>query len=72
MTPQTTSLPATAPAPRTARAIRNFIDGEFVDGVRGFDKIDPVDGSLIGQVHEAGAAEVDRAVAAARAALDGP
>ncbi|HEY9366756.1 MAG TPA: 2-hydroxymuconic semialdehyde dehydrogenase [Agromyces sp.] len=72
MTPQTTSLQATAPAPRTARAIRNFIDGEFVDGVRGFDKIDPVDGSLIGQVHEAGAAEVDRAVAAARAALDGP
>ncbi|MGB4136270.1 MAG: 2-hydroxymuconic semialdehyde dehydrogenase, partial [Microbacterium sp.] len=32
----------------------------------------PVDGSLIGQVHEAGEADVDHAVRAARAALNGP
>ncbi|MFF2277761.1 2-hydroxymuconic semialdehyde dehydrogenase [Agromyces sp. NPDC058126] len=69
--PATIALP-TKPTPRAPRQIRNFIDGEFVDGIRGFDKIDPVDGSLVGQVHEAGRVEVDRAVAAARAALDGP
>ncbi len=51
--------------------IRNFIGGEFVDGVRAFDKFNPIDGSLIGEVHEAGADEVSRAVAAARAALEG-
>lgn len=54
------------------RQIRNFIGGEFVDGVRTFDKFNPIDGSLIGEVHEAGPEEVARAVAAARAALDGP
>ncbi len=54
------------------RQIRNFIGGEYVDGVRTFDKFNPIDGSLIGEVHEAGPEEVARAVAAARAALDGP
>ncbi|KQW08304.1 2-hydroxymuconic semialdehyde dehydrogenase [Leifsonia sp. Root4] len=54
------------------RQIRNFIGGEFVDGVRTFDKFNPIDGSLIGEVHEAGPEEVARAVAAARAALEGP
>ncbi|MET0859796.1 MAG: 2-hydroxymuconic semialdehyde dehydrogenase [Microbacterium sp.] len=54
------------------RQIRNFIGGEFVDGVRTFDKFNPIDGSLIGEVHEAGLEEVARAVAAARAALEGP
>lgn len=54
------------------RQIRNFIGGEFVDGVRTFDKFNPIDGSLIGEVHEAGPEEVTRAVAAARAALEGP
>lgn len=54
------------------RQIRNFIDGAFVDGVRAFDKLNPIDGSLIGEVHEAGPEQVDRAVAAARAALEGP
>ncbi|GAA2451805.1 2-hydroxymuconic semialdehyde dehydrogenase [Agromyces soli] len=74
MPAQTTSLPTAAapeagPAPRT---IRNFIGGAPVDGVAAFDKFDPVDGSRIAVVHEAGAEQVDRAVAAARAALDGP
>ncbi len=52
------------------RIIRNVIGGEFVDGQRCYDKIDPVDGTVAAQVHEADAGVVDRAVAAARRALD--
>ncbi|MFC0680575.1 2-hydroxymuconic semialdehyde dehydrogenase [Lysobacter korlensis] len=62
----------TDPIAGKPRQLRNFIGGEQVDGVRGFDKSNPVDGSLIAEVHEAGPVEVDRAVTAARAALDGP
>jgi len=51
---------------------RNFINGQWVATGKTFDNRDPVDNRLIGQVHEAGAAEVDAAVAAARAALSGP
>jgi aminomuconate-semialdehyde/2-hydroxymuconate-6-semialdehyde dehydrogenase len=51
--------------------IRNYVGGEFLDGVSTFEKVNPVDGSLVGLVHEAGREHVDRAVAAARAALDG-
>jgi aminomuconate-semialdehyde/2-hydroxymuconate-6-semialdehyde dehydrogenase len=56
----------------TVPSIANFVDGTFVepDG-RGWDKISPVDGRVIARVHEADAALVDRAVRAARAALDG-
>ncbi len=50
----------------------NFINGEFVSTGRTFDKRAPVDNRVIGQVHEAGQAEVDAAVAAARAAMKGP
>ncbi|WP_077000104.1 2-hydroxymuconic semialdehyde dehydrogenase [Variovorax sp. KK3] len=49
----------------------NFIGGEFVATGRTFDNRAPVDDRVLGQVHEAGAAEVDAAVRAARAALDG-
>ncbi|VTU46635.1 2-hydroxymuconic semialdehyde dehydrogenase (plasmid) [Variovorax sp. SRS16] len=49
----------------------NFIGGEFVATGKTFDDRAPVDNRLIGQVHEAGAAEVDAAVRAARAALQG-
>ena len=52
------------------RIIRNVIGGEFVDGQRCYDKIDPVDGTVAAQVHEADTGVVDRAVAAARRALD--
>ncbi len=52
--------------------LRNFIDGEHVDGIAGFEKFTPVTGSLLATVHEAGPEEVDRAVRSARAALDGP
>ncbi|MDT4972307.1 MAG: aminomuconate-semialdehyde/2-hydroxymuconate-6-semialdehyde dehydrogenase [Pseudonocardiales bacterium] len=57
----------------TARRIQNFVDGDFVDhdDAGSFDKIDPVDGTVSARVHEADAALVDRAVTAARRALDG-
>ena len=54
------------------KQILNFINGEFAASSRTFDKRSPVTGRVIAQVHEAGRAEVDAAVAAARAALDGP
>lgn len=54
------------------KQIHNFINGEFVATAKSFDKFSPTDGRLIAQVHEAGKAEVDAAVAAARAALVGP
>src|SRR5690606_33181473 len=51
----------------------NFINGEFVPSSAGktFDNINPVNGQVIGRVHEAGRTEVDAAVAAAKAALKG-
>jgi acyl-CoA reductase-like NAD-dependent aldehyde dehydrogenase len=52
--------------------ILNFINGEFVATRQRFEKRTPVDNTVIGQVHEAGKAEVDAAVQAARAALQGP
>ena len=55
----------------TVRILRNFVAGEFVESGRTWDKIGPVDGAVIARVHEADAGLVDRAVAAARAALDG-
>ena len=55
----------------TNAAIRNYINGRFVDGVSGFDDVNPVDGSVVATVHEAGHEQVDEAVRAARAALDG-
>ncbi len=54
------------------RLIQHYIGGRFVESGRQFDNINPVDGSVIGQVCEASAVQVDQAVAAARAALDGP
>ncbi|CAM4230930.1 2-hydroxymuconic semialdehyde dehydrogenase [Kerstersia similis] len=56
----------------TQKQILNFIDGQYVATQKQFAKHSPMDHSVIAQVHEAGKAEVDRAVAAARAALDGP
>ncbi|MCR6628683.1 MAG: 2-hydroxymuconic semialdehyde dehydrogenase [Magnetospirillum sp.] len=55
------------------KEVQNFIGGRHVRGTSGrtFENRTPVDGSLISIVHEAGAADVDQAVAAARAALSG-
>lgn len=56
------------------RDVFHFIDGSYTAGNSGkiFKNLSPVDGSLIGLVHEAGTDEVDAAVRAARAALKGP
>ena len=54
------------------KKILNFINGEHCASSRTFDKRSPLTGQVIAQVHEAGRAEVDAAVAAARAALHGP
>jgi aminomuconate-semialdehyde/2-hydroxymuconate-6-semialdehyde dehydrogenase len=52
----------------------HFINNSFVASApeRYFDKHSPVDGSLLGGIAEGGTAEVDAAVRAARAALQGP
>jgi len=52
--------------------IKNYVAGQFVAADKQFDDINPVDGTLVGRVHEADRATVDRAVAAARDALHGP
>ena len=52
--------------------IKHFINGAYVDGERSFEKRSPLDNKVIAYVAEAGQAEVDAAVAAARAALKGP
>ncbi|MGB0749987.1 MAG: aldehyde dehydrogenase family protein, partial [Magnetospiraceae bacterium] len=53
--------------------IMNFIDGAYVKNTSGktFENRNPVDNSLIGTVYEAGQEEVNAAVTAAHAALDG-
>lgn len=48
---------------------KNFINGQWVATEKTFENRNPVDNSLIGLVHEAGAKQVDEAVRAARAAL---
>ena len=53
------------------KQFHNFINGEFVAAAKTFDKRAPVDNRVIGLVHEAGQAEVDAAVHAARRALKG-
>ncbi|MFI5361589.1 MAG: aldehyde dehydrogenase family protein [Elusimicrobiota bacterium] len=51
-----------------------LIDGKSVDAASGrtFKTVNPADGETLGAVAEADSADVDRAVAAARAALSGP
>ncbi len=54
--------------------VKNFINGEYCEsGVdKQFDNINPCNGKKIAVVCEAGEADVDAAVQAAKAALDGP
>ncbi len=54
------------------RVLRNFVGGEFVDGATTFEKVGPVDGAVVAEVHEADAVTIDRAVRSARDALAGP
>lgn len=53
------------------RNVANFIDGEYVETGATFDVLYPVTGEVTAKVHEAGKAEVDAAVSAARRALTG-
>jgi len=68
--------PARRPLAATSarRDAAHFINGAFTQGTtgKGWDNICPVDGSRIGHVPEGGAVEIDAAVKAAHAALDGP
>jgi aminomuconate-semialdehyde/2-hydroxymuconate-6-semialdehyde dehydrogenase len=54
--------------------ILNFINGGYTQGSTGktFENRNPIDNSVTSRVHEAGRADVDAAVTAARKALDGP
>ena len=56
------------------RDAAHFIDGNFTQGSTGksWENRSPLDNSLIGGVPEGGQAEVDAAVQAAHAALEGP
>ena len=51
---------------------QNFINGHWVTSGKHFENRNPANNTLIGLVSEAGAPEVDAAVKAARAALNGP
>lgn len=53
---------------------RMLIGGQWVEALSGrtFDSINPSTGKVIAQLAEGGAEDVDRAVAAARAAFEGP
>ncbi|NML34793.1 2-hydroxymuconic semialdehyde dehydrogenase [Paraburkholderia antibiotica] len=52
--------------------LRHYIGGEFVVSDARFENRSPVTGEVLALVSEARAPEVDRAVTAARAALEGP
>jgi len=54
------------------RLIENYIAGEFSRSEKTFPKFSPVDGTQIATVCEAGPDQVQQAVAAAKAALNGP
>jgi aminomuconate-semialdehyde/2-hydroxymuconate-6-semialdehyde dehydrogenase len=56
------------------RESRHFINGEYVGSAGGatLPILNPATGATIGALHDGGATEVEQAVAAARAALDGP
>jgi len=65
----------TTNSPRpVADHILNFIGGSYRKGSQGktFDNVNPATGQTIGTVYEASEADVADAVAAAKAALDGP
>ena len=49
---------------------RLLIDGQWVDGRKKFDTINPATGEVLTQIAEASPADVDRAVVAARRAFD--
>src|SRR5262245_55198111 len=48
-----------------------FVDGEFVDADKSFKTVNPATEEVLAEIAEADAADVDRAVTAARKAYDG-
>ena len=58
----------------STQTTRHFINGAYTEGTSGrtFENRRPIDNALISHVCEAGRADVDAAVQAARAALNGP
>lgn len=65
-------IEAQAVAAKALSERKNFIAGEWRETGNLFDKIDPATGEVVARIHEAGRAEVDAAVASAKAALKGP
>lgn len=68
------SVPATiaqVPPEDSVKLIQNYIDSRFVSGKRHFADVNPADGTVIAQVTEATAEQVNEAVASARRALQG-
>lgn len=53
------------------QTVRNFIDGQYVDGSAEFHNISPVDGTVVSTVSEADRRTVENAVHAARTSLGG-
>ena len=47
-----------------------LIDGQWVDGSKTFDTVNPATGEVLTQIVEASGADVDQTVAAARRAFD--
>src|SRR5438270_11531076 len=54
----------------TVKPGRLLIDGQWVDGGKTFDTINPATGEVLTQIAEASSVEVDRAVSAARRAFE--
>ena len=54
------------------KKLRLYMDGEFADGRSWFEDVNPATGEVVATVAEAGEQEVDRAVQAAKRALQGP
>lgn len=54
------------------KEFQHFINGKFCRSAQYFEKLSPVNNSLIGRVYEGGQGEVDAAVSAAETALKGP
>ncbi len=54
------------------KQVHNFIAGDYVASERTFKKYSPITGEHIADIHEADKAQVDAAVRAAQAALNGP
>ncbi len=61
-------------APPKVRLTKNLINGKWVDaeGGKTFEAYNPATGDVIANVAESGKADVDKAVAAARRAFEGP